>query len=232
MRSRDRAASGTARGGLPRWRWSRGWVGWRARHSRGQALVEFALVAPILFLLIFGIIEFSLVNAAIGSYNFAAKDAARLGSLLGRTDTNADAQMIALIRSHVVGIAPAQLQEIDIFRSDEQGDPSTGIQDAYDASGNPIGVPTWPPSMRNDTLIDADYLGVRIVYRYTYLTGFISGGSSNLTLDAVSIQRIEPQDFQGKIEAAPHIVLHAPERPVAPDALVGLPAEIWKGGAA
>jgi hypothetical protein len=200
-------------------------------------MVEFALVAPILFLLIFGIIEFALVNAAIGSYNFAAKDAARLGSLLGRTDANADAEMVALIRSRVVGIAPAQLQEIDIFRSDEQGDPSTGIQDAYDASGNAIGVPTWPPSARNDDLVDADYLGVKIVYKYTYLTGFISGGSADLTLNAVSIQRIEPQDFQGDSGAAPRIALRSPalRSPASPaelGVLLSMPAEIWKGGTA
>jgi hypothetical protein len=194
--------------------------------------VEFALVAPILFLLIFGIIEFSLINAAIGSYNFAAKDAARLGSLLGRTDANADTEMVALIRSHVVGIAPAQLLEIDIFRSDEQGTISTTVRDAYDANGNPIGALTWPPNARNDDLIDADYLGVRIVYRYTYLTGLIAGGGSNLTLDAMSIQRIEPQDFQGRFESGPRIVLRAPDRPAAPDPLVHAPADVWKGGAA
>ncbi|HLY32571.1 MAG TPA: TadE family protein, partial [Ktedonobacterales bacterium] len=40
--------------------------------SQGQALVEFALVAPIFFLMFFGVIEFALINASIGAYNFAA----------------------------------------------------------------------------------------------------------------------------------------------------------------
>jgi hypothetical protein len=194
-------------------------------------MVEFALVAPILFLLIFGIVEFSLINAAIGTYNFAAKDAARLGSLLGRTDANADAEMLAVIRAHVVGVVPAQLKEVDIFRSDEQGDISTSVADTYDASSNAIGVPTWPPNLRNDDLVDADYLGVRIVYQYTYLTGFISGGASNLTLNAISIQRIEPQDFQGEIGGVPPLARRAPASAPAPLALVSAPAEIWKGGA-
>jgi len=53
----------------------------------------------------------------------------------------------------------------------------------------------WPVDMRHDSLIDADYLGVRISYNYTYLTAFISGGNSTLSLTATSVQRIEPADF-------------------------------------
>ena len=69
-------------------------------------------------------------------------------------------------------------------------------EDQYDINGNAIGAQSWPPDARNDDLIDADFLGVRITFRYTYLTAFLSAGAPTLTLTATSVQRIEPQDFQ------------------------------------
>src|SRR5258708_32877945 len=67
------------------------------RLSRGQAIVEFAMVAPLFFLMLFGFVEFALIGASIAACNFAAKDAARLGSYLGTTDNTADLQMVDLI---------------------------------------------------------------------------------------------------------------------------------------
>lgn len=172
----------------------------RKRRARGQALVEFALVAPVLFTLIFGFIEFALIEASIGSYNFAAKDSARLGSLIGPTDPQADQKMIALIQSRVNGVVFAKIIKIEIYKSDAAGDYLQGgsvpPEDAYDASGNAIGTAAWPPTLRNDTLIDADYIGVRITFKYTYMTSYLGGGNTSLQLTANSVQRIEPQDFQ------------------------------------
>ena len=166
----------------------------------GQALVEFALVAPLFFTLIFGFIEFALIEASIGSYNFAAKDSARLGSLIGPTDPAADQDMIQLIQSRVNGVVFAKVIKIEIYKSDAAGDYLQGglvpPEDAYDANGNIVGTAQWPPSLRNDTLIDADYLGVRITFKYNYMTSYLAGGATSLQLIANSVQRIEPQDFQ------------------------------------
>jgi hypothetical protein len=167
----------------------------KGRASGGQAIVEFALVITPVLMMIFGIVEFALITSSIGAFNFAAKDAARLGSLLGRTDATVDQQMVALVRNRVVGLVAAKTVSIEIFRSDSSGAFST-TEDQYDINGNAIGPQSWPPSARNDDLIDADYLGVRITFRYTYLTAFLSAGAPNLTLATTSVQRIEPQDFQ------------------------------------
>jgi hypothetical protein len=223
-------------GGVETARRERRTGGGARRRTRGQALVEFALVAPLFFMLIFGIIEFSLINVAIGAFNFAAKDAARLGSLLGRTSANADSQMIAVIRGHVVDIAPAAIVKIEIFQSDEEGDINTSAEDAYDGNGNALSAPTWPPDLRNDTLIGADYLGVRITYRYTYLTAFLAGSNANLQLTAISIQRIEPQDYQSRIRGTAPVALLALRRAAtsapmgAPPPLAALAASepLWK----
>jgi Flp pilus assembly protein TadG len=53
--------------------------GWHARgeRSRGAALVEFALVAPLLFLLLFGIVEFGFVFNDYQSVRQGVRDATR-----------------------------------------------------------------------------------------------------------------------------------------------------------
>jgi hypothetical protein len=169
------------------------------------------MVAPLFLLMLFGFIEFALIGASIAAFNFAAKDAARLGSLKGPTDCLADVDMINLIQARVSGTVAAKLVKIEIFKSDASGIYSPGApEDSYDATAGgprPADCPpplpagtlsyNWSPDNRNDTLIDADYLGVRISFNYTYLTAFISGGNSTLSLTATSVQRVEPQDFEG-----------------------------------
>jgi len=173
--------------------------------SRGQALVEFALVAPIFFLLIFGVIEFSLINASVGAYNFAAKDAARLGATRGPTDANIDQEIIALVNSHVSGVPAATTLEIDIFQADSTGAPIAGALDAYTPAGVPIGSPTWPCNDRNDGqplpsgVNSSPYLGVRVTYDYTYVTALLSSGAPVIKLVTTAVFRIEPQESTGDI---------------------------------
>jgi hypothetical protein len=180
-----------------------GRTGLKARRlrARGQAIVEFALVAPFFFALIFGLIEFSLISISISSYNAAAEDGARIGSLLGRTDNTVDQQIVTAVASHVNGVSVAHPLTIEIFKADVTGQPVTSggsiVENVYDINDVQISA-TWPVGSRIDQLLSADYLGVRITYEYDYLTAFVSGGNSTLILSATSVQRIEPQDYQGR----------------------------------
>lgn len=174
-------------------------------------MVEFALVAPLFFLLFFGFVEYALISASIAGYNFAAKEGARLGSLLGRTDGTVDTQILNVVNLHVAGIVMAKPVLLEIYKSDVAGDyilpgNAVAVEDAYTFSSNSWTVQTWPPDSRNDSLVNADYLGVKITYRYTYLTAFVSGGNSSLQLTASSVQRIEPQDYQGHRALPPQMV--------------------------
>lgn len=174
------------------------------------------MVVPLFFLMLFGFIEFALIGASMSTYNFAAKESARLGSFIGPSSPTADCKMVQLVQQRAAGVVVSKLVQVEIFKSDSQGDyspPSQGVvEDVWlpsdIASCNvtpPATQPTcpavtcnWPPSARHDTLLDADYLGVKISFDYTYLTSYISGGASTLHLSAFSVQRIEPQDYQSR----------------------------------
>ena len=189
----------------------------RGRRMRGQAVVEFALIAPLFFTLIFGTVEFALIRTAMDVEDFAAKNAARIGSLVGRTQTNVDMLMCDDIHSRTAGIVVAKVTKVEVYKSDAGGNiiysGSTALEDVLDITNCdtlPYCSPcNWPVDQRNDTLIDADFLGVKITYNYTYLTGFIAGAGSTLQLTATSVQRIEPQDFQAY--AAPPAVTQIAE---------------------
>ncbi len=67
-------------------------VGAERRHAtQGQALVEFALIAPLLFLLLFGIIQFGFLLAGQVGMTNAAREAARYASPVGSANYMAQA---------------------------------------------------------------------------------------------------------------------------------------------
>jgi hypothetical protein len=180
------------------------------RRSRGQSLVEFALISPIFIVVIFGVVEYALINASIGAFNFAAQDAARYGAIIGPTDPNIDAEMLAqFITPRVSGIVMARIVKVEIFHAGQTGGCSDGSQafpcpqeDVYTAQSG-LWAYGWPASTRQDQLITADYLGVRITYQYTYLTAFFATTSPQITLTATSVQRIEPQEYGMRPAPAP-----------------------------
>ncbi|QZY28705.1 TadE/TadG family type IV pilus assembly protein [Nocardioides coralli] len=55
----------------------------RQARDRGAAAVEFALVVPLLIMLVFGIIDFGYLINRVSVVNNAARDAARVASLNG-----------------------------------------------------------------------------------------------------------------------------------------------------
>ncbi len=200
----------------------------RRRHAAGQAIVEFALITPVFFLTFFGVVEFALIMASIGSFDFAGRDGARVGSILGRTDPQVDQDIVNAVTVHVQSIVMAKVTEIDVYRANPNDGtcydladigsvlippPTPGswpvdspncAKNQYAADGTLMNSPGgWPVEDRNDSQQNADYLGVRVLYQYTFLTSFIAGVGSTLNLSTYSVQRIEPQDFGRRQVPAP-----------------------------
>jgi Flp pilus assembly protein TadG len=120
--------------------------------------MEFALVLPLLFVLIFTIIDFGLYFFVQHTVQFATREGVRL-ALVGRTlDDDAgnplsrEASIVKMIRDKgAVAVDPAQLQ-ISIFPvTSTYGDPP-GWQDTQDA-GQP-----------------GSYMRVRTRYAYRFIT--------------------------------------------------------------
>lgn len=162
---------------------------------RGQAMVEFALAAPIVLLLILGSIESSLMLFVTIAANQAAAAAGATESVLGNA-ADADSRALAAIRATPLGTTGlAEVSEIDIARLtlDSSGhltaDPS--LTDVYRLDGGAVKAP-WPPSGRSVGSASADYLAVTIHYRFTQ--GNSSLGALLDAPRAVSYTvRLEPQ---------------------------------------
>jgi len=57
-------------------------------HDRGASLVEFALIAPLLFLLLFGVIEFARLGHGFTTVWTAAREGARYATTVGDSDSD------------------------------------------------------------------------------------------------------------------------------------------------
>ena len=73
----------------------------RIRSERGVAAVEFALVAPLLVLLLFTIIEFSLVLFDKAVITNASREGARFGTVHDPTGTVDDAAIQAVVNTYL-----------------------------------------------------------------------------------------------------------------------------------
>ena len=66
-------------------------------HRRGAAVVEFALVVPLFFMLVFGIIEFGQGFMVSQLINSAAREGARVAIASGSTNADVEAAVLGII---------------------------------------------------------------------------------------------------------------------------------------
>ena len=89
----------------------------RHRDERGTAIVEFALVAPILFLILFGIIEFGFVFKDSLTLTNMTRSGVRTGAAVGNaTSPDADFQILQAIAG-ASGALSANINYVIIFKA-------------------------------------------------------------------------------------------------------------------
>ena len=169
----------------------------RARGKLGQSIVEFAVSAPVLILLILGAFDASVMMSDKVIAGAACRQGARLAAEIGGQITNptlTTATVDADIVRNVLAVATAMnystLTFIYIYQPMQpDGDYHAGDPyDLYDATGKNLHL-GFPLTSRNQIPPDETPIGVRVEWNYgppTGLPGF------NLNLGEHAVFRASP----------------------------------------
>jgi Flp pilus assembly protein TadG len=192
----------------------------RRDRSRGQTLVEFALVFPLFMLVMLGLIEFAFVFNAVLSTNFASRAAALLAAEAGN-GTGADCVILQSIEDEMTPPADKdRITEVVIYRANPDGTPigggqqtryvrsATGTSCTYPATP-PVtitvpyvisGIDGYPEANRCNVLAGCSgqpmhTIGVRIQYSHLWkspLNNWLPGGSTGWVFSRQNAMRMEP----------------------------------------
>lgn len=181
------------------------------RSERGAAMVEFAIVVPLIVMLVFGALEFGLAFKARLSYSHAVAGAARIGSVVG-TDDEADFAILQAVEAGLSGaVDPSSIDQVVIYKANADGsmslsrnyysyNPVTACKwdpcpdpDNFVAYGSPG---NWPPSARVTTLIpQPDVIGVQIQFTHEWVTNVLPMMSSPAHWADDARMRMEPDVY-------------------------------------
>jgi hypothetical protein len=169
-------------------------------------MVEMAILAPVLILLVFGAIEMGLAFKDRHTISSAANSAGRTGATAGK-DAAADYAILQAVEAGFgSAVDPNVIIHVDIYSAAIDG--SKGVSNRYTYDGDPTcpwvpcpdpdnfegyGSPSnWVPSTR-DTTLDADGLdtvGIEIQYTHNWITSILGSGPQTWTEHAQV--RLEP----------------------------------------
>jgi Flp pilus assembly protein TadG len=167
--------------------------------------VEFALVLPILFLILISIFELGLAFKDFLTVSYMAREGARLSAFLG-TDPDADCTMITTLASNISTADLNRLQRIEIFRADTAGNQVAADTNTFTYTGtDPLDCTDWTqvitwPSTDRQTEVDTDgtppldVIGVRVVITHTWISQFPPYFGS-FSINENTIVRMEPEAF-------------------------------------
>ena len=187
----------------------------RRSDQSGQTLIEFALVFPIFWVVLIGLIEFSFAFQSVLAVSFASRNAAVIAAEAG-SDLMADCSILRSVESDLrAPNSTAQIQTVDIYWTDSNGVVKTNATTTYTRSTSAtipcfinnvnftepysLGVNNYPMASRCATRTGCaghpgpDTVGVKVTYRYLYHTpyGTVLGGTG-WTMDRASEMRMEP----------------------------------------
>ena len=171
---------------------------YRRLGQRGQSLVEFTMIVPIILMMALTIAEFGVAFGTNMTMIEATRSGARVGAILvDGADSlgcpgyvgaaNVDPQIVAAVQRTIEspnsGIALANVDWIHIYQADANGNPVAGTINEWKVSSSPGGGPlvcgvhldfspgpvNWPASGRASVL-PANSIGVSVQYRYKLFT--------------------------------------------------------------
>jgi Flp pilus assembly protein TadG len=159
--------------------------------DQGASAVEFALVVPILIVLVFGIIDFGVIFAQQLSLNNAVRQGARSAVVAGNTAQQTCAQVVSGVRGAAGQTIAMDTTDIDVTVRTQSADGST-IRTAACGSGvNPGGsTRVCANSSRSDGTTDS--ILVDATYPASFIVPFpVPGFAPTITLKSRAVYRCE-----------------------------------------
>jgi Flp pilus assembly protein TadG len=150
-----------------------------ARHRRGTAAVETAMVLPVYLTLLFGIAEFGHAQLMLNLLNSACRNGARLGSTEGTTTANVRTRV-----NQTMGAAVAT-SKVTVYVKDAS---------VFDSSSTPPSTDASLEALPDFEVAEADprqMFMVRAKVRYNDIALVPMPFLKNMTLDAQAFMRHE-----------------------------------------
>ena len=188
--------------------------------ERGAVLVELALIAPVLVLIVAGVLEFGLAFRDSMTVSNALRSGARVGSNAGR-ERLADYTILKSVEAAMAEVPSSRIVRVVVYEASTSSSnvPSSCLTPTAISSGGVDGLCNvystadlarpasdfsgttcsstapdrrWcPTSRQNQQALGADYLGVWMEVNYTYVTKVFPG--SGLTIRDRAVMRLEPR---------------------------------------
>lgn len=186
----------------------------RRRRSRGQALVEFALVIPIFLVVVVAIAEFAFLLTVKTGITYASQDATAMASALGDSP-DADVYILQQIeRDLQAPVDKAKIVSVSIFWTDlngtNKGANTFERRGSMSNDGGTVTVPYtqtgfgYPVDNRCNIISGTgcatghsgvDWIGVTLTYTYSWVTllpSLIGLSNSPPTFVETHTSRLEP----------------------------------------
>lgn len=179
------------------------------RRDSGATLVEFAIVMPLLLLLMIGILEIGVAFYEYLTIERATLEGVRTASFTGTT-MDADCSTINNVVEAFPGGFVDRIDRIEIFKADTNGDQLPGATNIwrYKAGTDPLDCAAgwsttelWPATSRQTVAGTSpgfpplDIIGVRIRLDREWITNF-PPFTGTYRIDESSILRMEPEVFE------------------------------------
>lgn len=152
----------------------------KTKRERGQGMLEFALMLPIILLLLMAVMDFGRMLFLYSQVSNAAREAARFGSVVGTDPANPQYIDCSGIRDAGEGTVALPLVNFD---------PATDIIIEYD-DGQSVFAFTCDDSPSEDDLSRGDRVRVTINAEFLFLTPMISAFTSGFDVSFTSARTI------------------------------------------
>jgi Flp pilus assembly protein TadG len=149
------------------------------QRTRGQSMVEFALILPLLIAVVFGIIELGILFSVYVGMTNSAREAARAGSVYQYSGVPFTENTAANIKT-VDDVRLTYLSQVITSTINPLVDPTTALTSTV----------TYTPTMPITPYRAGDTISVQLEHDHPLFFGLFGG--QKITIRAISAMRIEP----------------------------------------